>query len=236
MSEVRSSLECFNEDPIVGDISLPSAEELRRRTIDHFAMQNRAVTHQDYEAAVYSMPEKFGSIKRCRIVRDPDSLKRNLNLYVMCENSFRKLTVTTTTIKENLKTWLSRYKMINDTIDILDAKIANIGIEFEVVVADQENRFDVLSDRVASFRDHFREPLYIGEPLYISDIYSILNKVRGVIDTKNVKVVQKTGSSYASIALDVDSLASADGRYINVPENVVLEIKFPDNDIKGAIS
>ena len=126
--------------------------------------------------------------------------------------------------------------MINDTIDILDAKIANIGIEFEVVVADQENRFDVLSDCVASLRDHFREPLYIGEPLYISEIYSILNKVRGVIDTKNVKVVQKTGSSYASIALDVDSLASADGRYINVPENVVLEIKFPDNDIKGAIS
>ena len=70
----------------------------------------------------------------------------------------------------------------------------------------------------------------------MSELYSILNKVRGVVDTKNVKVDQKTGSDYASIALDVDSLASADGRYISVPENVVLEIKFPDNDIKGAIS
>ena len=236
MSEVRSSVECFNEEPIVGDVSLPTAEELRRRTIDHFAMQNRAVTQQDYEAAVYSMPEKFGSIKRCRIVRDPDSLKRNLNLYVMSENSFRKLTVANTTIKENLKTWLRRFKMINDTIDILDAKIANIGIEFEVVVADQENRFDVLSNCVAALRRHFRQPLYIGEPLYVSELYSILNKVRGVVDTKNVKVVQKTGSNYASIALDIDSLMSADGRYISVPENVVLEIKFPDNDIKGAIS
>ena len=236
MSDVRSSLECFNEEPIVGDISLPSAEELRRRTIDHFAAQNRAVTQQDYEAVVYAMPEKFGAIKRCRIVRDPDSLKRNLNLYIMSENSFRKLTAANTTIKENLKTWLSRFKMINDTIDILDAKIANIGIEFEIVAGDQENRFDVLSNCVAAVRDRFRQSLYIGEPLYISELYSILNKVRGVVDTKNVKVVQKIGSSYASIALDVDSLTSADGRYLSVPENVVLEIKFPDNDIKGAVS
>ena len=236
MSEVRSSLECFNDEPIVGDISLPTAEELRRRTIDHFATQNRAVTQQDYEAAVYAMPEKFGSIKRCRIVRDPDSLKRNLNLYVIAENSFKKLTGANTTIKENLKTWLSKYKMINDTIDILDAKIANIGIEFEVVVGDQENRFDVLSNCVLALRERYREPLYIGEPMYVSEVYSILNKVRGVVDTKNVKVVQKTGGSYASVALDIDTLMSADGRYVSVPENVVLEIKFPDNDIKGAVS
>jgi len=236
MSDVRASLECFNEEPIVGDISLPTAEELRRRTIDHFATQNRAVTQQDYEAAVYAMPEKFGSIKRCRIVRDPDSLKRNLNLYVMSENSFRKLSVANTTIKENLKTWLGKYKMINDTIDILDAKIANIGVEFEIVVADQQNRFDVLSNCVSVLRDKFSEPLYIGEPLYISEIYGILNKVKGVVDTKNVKIVQKTGDGYASIALDVDSLVSADARYLSVPENVVLEIKYPDNDIKGAVS
>ncbi len=99
------------------------------------------------------------------MVRDPDSLKRNLNLYVIAENSFKKLTGANTTIKENLKTWLSKYKMINDTIDILDAKIANSGIEFEVVVGDQENRFDVLSNCVLALRERYREPLYIGEPM-----------------------------------------------------------------------
>ncbi len=72
--------------------------------------------------------------------------------------------------------------------------------------------------------------------MYVSEVYSILNKVRGVVDTKNVKVVQKTGGSYASVALDIDTLMSADGRYVSVPENVVLEIKFPDKDIKGAVS
>ncbi len=168
--------------------------------------------------------------------RDPDSFRRNLNLYVISEDSFGKLTATNTTIKENLKTWLGRVKMIHDTIDILDAKIANIGIEFEVVSGDQENRFDVLSNCVLKLKERFASPMYIGEPLYISEIYSILNKVRGVADTKNVKIVQKTGTNYASIRLDVESLVSADARYLSVPENVLLEIKYPDNDIKGAIS
>ena len=65
---IVNSLESFNDEPIVGDTTLPSSEELRRRTIDHFATQNRAVTQQDYEALVYAMPEKFGSIKRCRVI------------------------------------------------------------------------------------------------------------------------------------------------------------------------
>ncbi len=71
MSEVKNSIECFNDEPIVGDISLPTSEELRRRTIDHFATQNRAVTQQDYEAPCVCYARKFGSIKRCRITRDP---------------------------------------------------------------------------------------------------------------------------------------------------------------------
>ena len=146
VNEVISSLECFNEEAIVGDSRLPSSEEVRRRTIDFFATQNRAVTQLDYEALVYSMPERFGSVKRCRVIRDPDSLRRNLNLYVVSENSRGKLTQTNTTIKENVKTWLSRNKMISDTIDILDAKIVNIGVEFEVIVDEESNKFQVIAD------------------------------------------------------------------------------------------
>ncbi len=62
--------------------------------------------------------------------------------------------------------------MIHDTIDILDAKIANIGIEFEVVSGDQENRFDVLSNCVLKLKERFASPMYIGgAPLYIRDIF-----------------------------------------------------------------
>ena len=236
VNEVISSLECFNEEAIVGDSRLPSSEEVRRRTIDFFATQNRAVTQLDYEALVYSMPERFGSVKRCRVIRDPDSLRRNLNLYVVSENSRGKLTQTNTTIKENVKTWLSRNKMISDTIDILDAKIVNIGVEFEVIVDEESNKFQVLADCNQAVTNLFSITPYIGEPLYITDIYSALNKVAGVVDAKSVSIKRKLGSDYSAVRFNVKEATSADGRYITVPKNVVMEVKFPDTDIKGAIS
>jgi hypothetical protein len=220
----------------VGDTTLPSSEELKRRTIDHFATQNRAVTQRDYEALIYAMPEKFGSVKRCRVVRDPDSLRRNLNLYVISEDSAGKLVTTNSTIKENVKVWLNRSKMISDTIDILDAKIVNIGIEFEVISDEEANRFQILSDCTNAIKDLFSVTPFIGEPLYLTDIYSALNKVKGVVDTKRVVISRKTGSSYSSTRFDIDEALSGDGRYISVPLNVAIELKFPDTDIKGAIS
>jgi hypothetical protein len=236
VNEVISSFESFNEEPIVGDTRLPTSEEIKRRTIDFFATQNRAVTQLDYEALVYSMPEKFGSVKRCKIIRDPDSLRRNLNLYLISENSRGKLTTTNTTIKENVKTWLSRSKMISDTIDILDAKVVNIGVEFEVVADEESNKFQILSDCNQAVRDVLAITPYIGEPLYITDIYSALNKVKGVVDAKRVNITRKLGARYSTTRFNINEAMSADGRYISIPKNVIAEIKFPDTDIKGAIS
>ena len=102
VADVRNSMEVSNELPITGDISLPSSDEIRRRTIDVFATQNRIVTKQDYISYVYSMPPRFGAIKRCNVVQDLDSLKRNLNLYVISEGVNGKLTATSGTIKKNL--------------------------------------------------------------------------------------------------------------------------------------
>ena len=194
------------------------------------------MTQLDYESLVYSMPDKFGSIKRCRIIRDPDSLRRNLNLYVLSEDASGKLTTASTTIKENIKTWLNRNKMISDTIDILDAKVVNIGIDFEVVADEEANRFQLLSDCVKTVKDLFVVTPFIGEPFYLTDIYSALNRVDGVVDTKRVNITRKTGGNYSSTKYDLDHALSADGRYLSVPLNVALEIKFPDTDIKGAIS
>ena len=236
VNDIIGSFESFNEEPINGDTTLPSAEEIRRRTIDHFATQNRAVTQLDYESLVYSMPDKFGSVKRCRVIRDPDSLRRNLNLYVLSENSSGKLTTTNTTIKENIKTWLNRNKMISDTVDILDAKIVNVGIEFEVISDEEANRYQLLTDCVQAIKDLFVVTPFIGEPFYMTDIYSALNGVDGVVDTKRVNVVRKAGSNYSSTKFDLDDALSADGRYLSVPLNVAVEVKFPDTDIKGAVS
>jgi len=233
--DVETSIEVYNEEAIVGSVSIPTTQELKRRTYDTFATQNRAVTKTDYEALVYSMHPKYGSIKRCNIIRDPDSLKRNLNLYIIGEDSQGKLATANSTIKSNLKYWLNQYRMINDTIDILDAKIVNIGIEFHVVSHRDANRFDVLHAATAALKKKFPQPLYIGEPIYISDIYATLNKVENVVSVKKVKIVNRRGTNYSSIRFDIRANTAADGSYVKVPENVVAEIKYPSLDIKGTV-
>ena len=126
--------------------------------------------------------------------------------------------------------------MINDTIDILNGKVVNFGIEFSIIADHNENKYDVLNSAIQAVQSELSEPLYIGQPLYVSDIYGILNKVRGVVDSKDVKIVNKTGIGYSSISIDMDNILSADGLTVETPENVALEVKYPDSDIKGSLS
>ena len=233
---VMGSLEVDNEEPIIGDVSTPHSDELKRRIYDVFATQNRAVTQQDYEAMVYQMPKEYGGIKRCKVLRDHDSLKRNLNLYVMSERRDTTLTPTNDIVKRNVKSWILKNKMINDTVDILDAKIVNVGIDFVVVGDAGTPKYDTLQRCQEALMELFSRKLEIGEKFYISDIYTKLNRVSGVVDVSRVKVFQKAGGMYSDIRFDVDKSMSADGRYINVPENVIMEIKFPEDDIKGVVS
>jgi hypothetical protein len=232
--EVIGSVECSNEEPINGSVTTPTVEEIRNITLNYFPTQNRAVTSTDYEALSYAMPSEFGSIKRCHIVRDQDSLKRNLNMYVLAESRTGKLETANSALKDNLKVWLNRYRMINDTIDILDAKIVNIGIEFEIVT-DGTNKFDALDEASDVLRKRMSRARFIGERFPITKIYSILNSARGVADVTSVKVVVKNGGRYATTGFNVDKHTSPDGRYIAVPDNVALEIKFPRTDIKGSV-
>jgi hypothetical protein len=235
VSFVRNSIESTNEEAIVGDVTIPTTEELKQRVFNSFSSQNRAVTREDYITLIYRMPPVFGSIKRVNVVRDPDSFKRNLNIYVVSEDENGKFTETNQTIKENLRIWLNKNRMINDTIDILDAKILNFGIDFEVIGDLEKDKFDVLTDCNRALRVEFNRVREVGEPLFITDVYTALKDVKGVVDVTRVKVKLKTGGIYSDIRFNINENTSADGRWINIPQNAIFEIKFPDNDIKGVV-
>ena len=235
MGAIYNSIEVSNEVPISGDVRTPNTNELKQRIFDTFPTQNRAVTGTDYENVAYRMPAKFGSIKRCSVQRDPASAKRNLNMYVISEDPFGKYILTNSTIKNNLKTWLNQYRMINDTIDILDPYIINLGIEFIAKAQAGANKYDVLQRAVQTLQEKYDTSYYIGEPLYISDVYSELKKVDGVLDILKVKLVNKTGTTYSSITIDINANLSPDGSYLVVPKNAIVEIKYPQVDIAGRI-
>jgi len=233
---VIASIECYNEEPMVGSVRNPTTEEIRIHALNMFPTQNRAVTATDYEAIIYAMPSQFGAVKRCRVVRDQDSLKRNLNIYAISENIRGNLIQSNSALKENIKIYLNRYRMLNDTVDILDAKIVNIGIEFEVVSSEEVDKYEVLDLATRALTRRFSRAMFIGERFYITDVYTELNKVRGVADTSKVKLVSKRGTSYSGSSLSIEENMSLDGRYLSVPDNTILEIKYPKMDIKGTVT
>jgi len=234
-NEVRASVEINNDEPLVGDVTLPTSDELKVRMYDVFATQNRAVTAQDYKSMAYSMPKEFGALKRVNLIQDPDSFKRNLNMYVIAEDPNQLLITANSSIKNNLKMWLNQGRMVNDTVDILDAIIINIGIDFVIKGDLDTNRFLLLERSVTALRNAYRKTFDIGEPFFITNIYKILQNVEGIMEVLSVKITQKTGANYADAFFDMDSRTSADGKYIDVPKNVVLEVKYPDADILGSI-
>ena len=201
-----------------------------------YSSQNRAVTQQDYLSLIYNMPPKFGSVKRASIVQDLNSFKRNLNIYVVSEDQLGNFAPSSNTIKNNLKVWLSNNKMINDTIDILDAKIINLGINFSIIADQGFNAFEVLNTSINQLKFYFLSAkMNIGEPIRYGDILRILKNVDGLLDVVHLEIVRKIGPSYSTGIFNIDQMTTSDGRTVIAPSDVVFEVKFPDSDIVGTI-
>ena len=235
MNEVRNSLECTNETSIVGHVNIPSTEELKLKSKTFFATQNRAVTREDYKSLIYNMPPKFGAVKRCAILQDKDSFKRNLNIYLISENSNANLAPANDILKSNVKTWLNQYRMVNDSLDIMDAKIINLSISFTIVTKSGHDKFRVLDKCLRTLRNRFSRHYDIAEPFSFTEVYATLNRIEGVADTVDVSVRNENGGAYSTAGLNITKSITPDGRWIECPLNCVFEIKFPITDIKGGI-
>ena len=113
--------------------------------------------------------------------------------------------------------------MVNDTLDIMDAKIVNFGIKYSVVAAPSFNSNAVMTEINDRLKDHFDDKLYIGEPIYITKIYQTINRVQGVVDTIKVKARLKQSGNYSNLGLLIDDVLSKDGTFLKCPKNCVFD-------------
>ena len=157
-------------------------------------------------------------------------------MFTLCLKIHKKrLMNTNATIKQNIKTWLNHYRMINDTIDILDPFIINLGINFIIKPQPLSDKFSVLDDCVIALADEFSSPLFIGESLSISRVFNILNNVKGVNDVVKVQFVNKNSINYSNVFFSIRENMSPDGDSLVCPKNAIFELKFPAVDIKGKL-
>src|SRR6056300_1201494 len=69
-----------------------------------------------------------------------------INLYLLGYDGDGKLSTLNRAVKENLKTYLSEYKILTDGVNINDGFIINIGVEFEIIVFKNYNKAEVVAN------------------------------------------------------------------------------------------
>lgn len=249
LNYVRSSIVFNNETPSSGGGDGDSIEDIRLKTMASFPAQLRNVTKDDHMIRALSMPAKFGSIAKVYVTQDlalseydkpqgfVDANPLAISLYVLSYDSNKKLVNTSRAIKENLKNYMSYYKIMNDGINIKDAYYINIGINFDIIVLPAFNSREVLNNALNEVRNYFNiDKWQINQPIILSEVYNIINAVKGVQSTINVNVVNKSGvlNGYSQYGYDILGATKNNIIYPSLDPSI-FEVKFPENDIYGKI-
>lgn len=242
-SAVFNSVAVNNPIAAAGGQDGDSIEELKLNSLGQFGSQLRAVTQDDYLVRALSMPPQYGTVSKAFIqlqkVVDllPGEVPAVLDLYVLTYNANRQLATTTPALKQNLATYLSQYRMINDSIRIKDAFIINIGVNFDITVLPNFNSNQVLSSCILVLKEYFNiNNWQINQPIILRNIYTLLDQVEGVQTVKNIAITNKTGvsSGYSQYAYDVQGATQDNVVYPSI-DPMIFEVKYPDSDILGRI-
>jgi len=242
-SAVFNSVAVNNPIAAAGGQDGDSIEELKLNSLGQFGSQLRAVTQDDYLVRALSMPPQYGTVSKAFIqpqkVVDllPGEVPAVLDLYVLTYNANRQLATTTAALKQNLSTYLSQYRMINDSIRIKDAFIINIGVNFDITVLPNFNSNQVLSFCILALKEYFNiNNWQINQPIILRNIYTLLDQIEGVQTVKNITITNKTGvsSGYSQYAYDVQGATQDNVVYPSI-DPMIFEVKYPDSDILGRI-
>jgi len=245
MGFVISSIACNNPSPAVGSRGPEGIEEIRNNALAYFSAQDRCVTLPDYEVRILSMHPKYGSISKVKVQADSSLVDKDaiipnqfaLNAYCLTYDKNKNLTVLNDAIKYNLINYLNEYRMATDAVNIKNANIVNIAVEFDITTYDNiVNKREVLLMCIESLKLYFNiDNWSIGQPIIISEITNILDRIKGVMTVNNIKIINKydtSGALYSTKKYNIPS-ATIQGIIYSPMDPSIFEVKYPDVDISG---
>ena len=245
---VKTTVAVNNPAPATGAKTSETLTDIKNNAMANFATQNRLVTKEDYIVRVYSMPAKFGSVSKAYIVPDDQISQQDsqqniianplaMNMYVLGFNENKNLVECNQAIKENLKTYLGYYRILTDAVNIKDAYIINIGIDFEITTLPNYNSNEVLLKCIATVRDLFNiDKWQINQPINKSDILTSIANIKGVQNVVGVNFINlyDTAFNYSGNIYDLES-ATKNGIIYPSLDPSIFELKFPNQDIRGRV-
>jgi len=232
---VINSLRCNNVTAAIGGANNPTTEEVRQMVSFNFSAQNRAVTINDYESIIRTMPSQFGAPAKVTITEENNKIKIKLLSY----DSDGKLTeITSNTLKQNIANYLSNYRMINDYISVESANVIDLSCNVDVVLDASQNQGTIVTQVIDIITQYFSPGnRQMGENVYVSEIRKRIQNLDGVISISDIQFFNKVGGQYSS--------SQTSQRYID-PETRQIEliadtifaeptqmyqIRFPNKDI-----
>ena len=241
---VFNSVLVNNPNAATGGKDGDTIEELRFNSLNTFQTQLRTVTQDDYLIRALSLPSEYGSLAKVYAEPEkpndilPGEIPSVLSLFVLAYDNNKKLTSATRALKQNLITYLSQHKMINDSIRIKDGRIVNIGVDFELLVLPNYNSNEVISQCIIQLQDYFNiDKWQINQPIILRELYILLDKVEGVQTVKNINITNKVGENlgYSKFAYDIKGATKNNIIYPSL-NPCIFEVKFPSDDIRGKVT
>ena len=269
-STSEASLKITNESPASGGSSSETLTQIKENAAAYFNSQNRAVTKADYITRAYSLPQKYGNIAKAYIVQDeqletdgqlqvidgqvidtrtatkqPNPLA--LNMYLLGYDADKKLVALNRAVKQNLKIYLSQYRILTDAINLKDGYVINISVKFNIIVKRGYNKNDVLFKSIQKVKEFFapdkwqmNQPIVLGDLAYqISLVDGVVSLVPPEVNNPNNDLILienkfETGLGYSGNIYDLRT-ASQEGVIYPSLDPSIFELKFPNSDIEGKV-
>ena len=236
------------EDYIVRAYSLPAKfGNIAKVHLVQDDQLNKSAQTDDLERTVTQDDvDNKRTLKSFQVGRIPNPLA--MDMYTLGYNTSKKLSPLNETVKQNLKTYLSQFRLVTDAINIKDAYVINISVSFAILTKVGFNKNEVLLSCISKVQEFFDiDRWQIGQPIILSDISYELSLVDGVssvvapkgqpIGSETTVVIEnkhKISEGYSGNFYDIES-GLIDGVLYPALDPSIFEIKFPDSDIKGKV-
>jgi len=230
---VRSSVEVTNQLAARGGDDAPTVDDLKILIPSIRNSQERMVTRPDVLARIYTLPSNFGRIFRASIRSNPNNPLAT-QLFIVSKDADGKLVSSPDTLKQNIVKYLNPYRQISDAIDVLDARIINLSLTFEVLVDPRLNKSVVLQSILTKLQSFFDiKNFSIDQPIIIGEVDTLIKSSTGVISVNKIVFNSITGNvknrEYSNLTFDVGS--NTRQQIIFTPPGGIFEMRYPDIDI-----
>ncbi len=195
-TNVVKSLKVNNVTAAVGGANPPTTEEVRNMVSFNFAAQKRAVTVNDYKSLIDTMPGKFGAPAKVSITEN----NNKVTVQILSYDADGNLTqVVPDSLKSNLATYLSKYRMVNDYISIDIAKVVDLEFEISIVIENNTSQSEIITDVIDQISTYMKPGNRdLGQNVNVSDIRKLIQNTAGVVTLADLKVYNRVGGLYSS--------------------------------------